>query len=149
MAILFATWRHYPLWHAFVRVWSLGAFLDWTRLSGIFEDHRRTGDARVFDRLAPARGAGSLCPDLPGYDAVFDAVCGEVEAVARRGADADRATDRILEHLGAPVVPPVLGLGERERMHDRILGPREQMELLRWVRGDAPAEVRALLRSMA
>lgn len=150
----FAAFRDFSLWNAWHRVWVVGAFLGWlrlTRIAQLLEEEgagaplARQGEAEA-SRFGTARDMehpGGLCPGSPAFDELFDAAAAEVDAVEEGRAEPAAAAARIMDHLRrSPAVPPLLALGEEERLHTPVLDQSALLDLFRWIKGAAPAEVR-------
>lgn len=139
----FIAFSDFDLWNAWYRLWVLGAFLGWLRLTRAYRKFSESGRVGVLEALEDVPNPGCLCPGVESYDVLFDAAAREVEAVAEQGASPARAAERILELIReSEAVPPILHLGDPRQRHTPIFEQQDLFELYRWLKGGAPAEVR-------
>jgi FADH2 O2-dependent halogenase len=133
----------FDLWNAWYRLWVIGAFYGWLRLSRFYDRYRTSGDPTWFERMEEPLHFGSLCPGLEGYEQLWNSVTSEVEAVGEGRQTPKVATERIYAILNAlDFVPPLFELGNRERRHTVEFDQDHLLELLLWFKRSAPAEVR-------
>jgi tetracycline 7-halogenase / FADH2 O2-dependent halogenase len=144
----FIAFSDFTLWNAWYRIWVVGAFLGWLRLTRAHQEFQESGDRSVFDRLEEVSNPGSLCPGLEGFEALFDAAAAEVEAVAQQGRPAAQAAAAILDLIRASgIVPPVLELGDETKRHTPVFDHGTLLQYFLWVRSSAPAELRRWYRA--
>jgi len=137
----FTAFRDFRLWNAWHRVWVVGAFLGWLRLTRVHKAWEETG-ASPFPDPADLPVPGSLCPGLPAFDELFDSAAREVEAVEAGQKKPAAAAAAIMEQIReSAVVPPPLALGEEKRLHTPVLGQAEILGLYQWMRRSAPPEI--------
>lgn len=143
----FLSWKHYPLWDAWSRIWILGSFLDSLRLQSVYQAHERSGDKGVFARLDERRFAGSICPGVDAFDQLFNACARCVEQAADGELDADDAAQQILAMIEeSNLAPPALALTAQPRRHDPVLGQQDMLTLASWIRQQAPDDIAAWYR---
>jgi FADH2 O2-dependent halogenase len=141
----YISFASFDLWNAWYRLWVIGAFYGWLRLSRIHDRYRTSGDPAWFERLDAPLHCGSLCPGLAGYERLWNTVTSEVEAVGEGRRSPPAASERIFALLGSlDFVPPLFELGNRDRRHTVELDQDRLLELLLWFKRSAPAEVREL-----
>jgi FADH2 O2-dependent halogenase len=142
VACSFTAFSDFGLWNAWYRIWVLGAFLGWLRLTRAYRKYQEGAGPGVFDALEDAPHPGCLCPGLEEYASLFEATATEVEAVSERGAPPDRAAARILELIRqSEVVPPVLALDDLSKRHTPLFDLASLLDLFRWFKG-APEPIR-------
>ncbi|MDF1782516.1 MAG: tryptophan 7-halogenase [Alcanivoracaceae bacterium] len=140
----FLSWKHYPLWDAWSRIWILGSFLDSLRLQSVYQAHERSGDKGVFERLDERRFAGSLCPGVEAFDHLFNACARCVEQAAAGECDADAAAQQILAMIEeSNLAPPALALTAQPRRNDPVMGRQDMLTLASWIRRQAPDDIAA------
>lgn len=141
----FTSFRDFGLWNAWHRIWIIGAFLGWLRLTRVHKDWEEKGNA---DRFADAPGTpGSIAPGLPAFDELFDGAVERIRKVERGEMEAAEATEWIMEQMRtSPVVPPPLILGEEERRHTPEMAHGDLLELYRWIQKTAPPETKEWFR---
>lgn len=139
----YISFADFDLWNAWYRVWVIGAFFGWLRLSRFYRKYQETGDPAWLARLEAPAYFGSLCPGLARYEQLWNAAAAEVEAFGDGRQSAAQATRRIFSILNAlDFVPPLFELGRSERRHTVELDQARFLELLAWFKRSAPPEVR-------
>jgi FADH2 O2-dependent halogenase len=139
----YTSFRHFPLWNAWLRVWMATGFLENSRSLRALFRYAETGDP---DFLTVA-GAPDLMEALPSYRRLVEdggALCDEVEAGRLRP---ERATTELFRLLGeCDCLPPALDIANPAR---HAIAPTSVVQLhrmLEWSRSKgAPAFVREQL----
>ena len=135
----YASFCHFPLWNAWLRVWFVVGFLESARSTRAQLRYTETRDPAF---LTP-EGAPDLLEAVPGFARLLHeggALCDAVEAGRMAPEEATAALYRM---LGAcDFIPPELDIANPAR---RALSPRRMPELLRivqWCKSSAPKYVK-------
>ena len=139
----YIAFRDFPLWNAWYRIWVLGAFYGWLRLSRAHLKYSQELDRSFFRVLDNPRWLGSMAPALDTFEKHFDTATGLLEGVESGEVSVAEATRRLYELLeNSPIVPPLFGLEDPEQRATIELNRPQLLQLVRWVKKSAPQEVR-------
>jgi FADH2 O2-dependent halogenase len=141
----YAAFADFDLWNAWYRVWVIGAFYGWLRLSRRYQKWEESGDITWLETLEEPRWYGSLSPDLEPYAELFAAstdIMAEVEAGVRTPAQATEAIVALLRR--ADFVPPPFEIDNLERRHTVEIDHASSQAIFLWFKRSAPADARRL-----
>ncbi|MBE9104444.1 tryptophan 7-halogenase [Nostoc cf. edaphicum LEGE 07299] len=140
----YIAFSNFDLWNAWYRVWLIGATLGTLRLKKAHTKYLKTGNQSFLSALDDPAYLGSLCPELEGYETLFNAAASEVEAVEEGRVSASDAAGRILTLLDqADFVPPNFNAGSASQRYTKYdFG--EILQLLAWSKLSAPPELKEL-----
>jgi len=95
----------------------------------------------ALEALAPPAGADALLVDLRFDRAPVDALCGDIEATARRlfGGDRDRALRHLQDEQGTLILAALRGAGHGQRAVFVTDLPPRRLDNLRRLYGDVHA----------
>ena len=141
----YISFEDYDLWNAVFRIWSYGANLGTFRLQAALTKFLNEGDATIFNTLEDAPWMGLSWPDYEPYAMLYDQMIAECEAAERGEKTRKAAADVIFSTLeAADWIPPAIPFADRT---SRYLSPDPQKmaQLLGWVVGRAPPEVKNVM----
>jgi tetracycline 7-halogenase / FADH2 O2-dependent halogenase len=129
----------FALWNAWYRIWSFGGLLNVFQIKKMQDKYKETGDLASLDGLNNPSYLGSLCPNLPQYEELFDKAASIVEAFGEGNLSLDVAASKILSLFDQPnFVPPMLEFSNPDRHYNCKFDCEEIVKLFAWSKSALP-----------
>lgn len=129
----YVSFRSFPLWNAWFRIWGLTQAFGVMRLARAFLAHERTGDREVFASLDSPALPGALTPDDPEVSALIDGAHDAIEDVEAGKISNEEGADRIFAMFDkADFLPPNFAFTDRHARFG-LKGLAAQLDMDHWL----------------
>ncbi|GGO95492.1 NAD(P)/FAD-dependent oxidoreductase [Wenjunlia tyrosinilytica] len=136
----YTSFKSFPLWNAWFRVWSLGQILATFEINRAYAQYLDNHDPAVLERLERQAPDGAI-PDYRPARELLRKVSDLTRAVQNGKAEPDTAADEILTVLrAADFVPPAFGLADPNN-HWTDASTFKILSTLNWAKKKAPKEM--------
>ncbi|MFE0135404.1 NAD(P)/FAD-dependent oxidoreductase [Streptomyces sp. NPDC059037] len=144
VANAYTSWKHYDLWDAWFRVWSVNQRLSNFEINRAYGRYLKTGDRHILEDYERHAVHGTLAEYQPARQLFANA--SEQLRQVHEGMVAPRvAAESIMKSLRtADFLPPALGAGEPLNRCIHVT-PGKVVSMLKWAKNDAPPEVGRLV----
>lgn len=140
----FISWKHFPLWNAWVRLWAAGQALGEVELVQNHLDWLQKRDDSVIHDFENPKHPGMLFSSADCFKRIWDDAVRLTNEFERGERTADEVAEYILSDLRAnDLGPPVAGVADSDGRNLVTLSPKDMLRgVARTFLGDMPDDLR-------